>query len=286
MTLGGYTLHLLDAGHFALDGGAMFGIIPQPLWSRQIPPDASGRVPMRMRCLLLEGHGRCLLVDTGLGDKYDDKFARIYDVDDRHASLLRSLKQAGFGPGDVTDVVLTHLHFDHAGGGTTRRLDGTPVPTFPNATYHVQATHWAWAHESPRERASFFPENLAPLEASGQLHLTHAANSAPGALFPHLELRTVHGHTRGMQLPTLVADGQTVFFAADLLPTTAHVPLLWIMAYDIAPLETLAEKERLLAQAADEAWTVVFEHDAATAVGRIVRTARGDFAVADGRLAW
>ncbi|MEL6704368.1 MAG: MBL fold metallo-hydrolase [Bacteroidota bacterium] len=284
-TLGGYTLHALDTGRFGLDGGAMFGIIPRALWARHSEPDSKNRIPMGMRCLLLEGHGRLILIDNGLGDTYTEKFGSIYAVDYEHSELHRSLRAAGFDASEVTDVVLTHLHFDHCGGSTTRDADGTLRLVFPNATHHVQATHWAWAHESPRERASFLAENLGPLDASGQLHLLTAAHSGPGSLFPHVELLTVDGHTRGQQLVKLTAEtngsGETLLFAADLLPTVAHVPLLWIMAYDIAPLDTLAEKKRLLAQAADEEWRIFFEHDAAVTTGRIARSERGDYVVED-----
>ncbi|MEM8558657.1 MAG: MBL fold metallo-hydrolase [Bacteroidota bacterium] len=284
-SLGGYTLHAIETGRFGLDGGAMFGIIPRALWSRHVEPDSQHRIPMGMRCLLLEGHGRLILIDNGLGDKYDEKFGRIYAVDYAHSELHRSLRAAGFDASEVTDVVLTHLHFDHCGGSTVRDADGRLRLAFPNATHHVQATHWAWAHESPRERASFLADNLDPLAASGQLHLLTAKHTGPGALLPHIDVLTVDGHTRGQQLVKISAEagggGETLLFAADLLPTAAHVPLLWIMSYDVNPLDTLAEKTQLLAQAADEEWRVFFEHDAAVTTGRIVRTERGDYAVAE-----
>ncbi|HYE97013.1 MAG TPA: MBL fold metallo-hydrolase [Rubricoccaceae bacterium] len=275
MNLAGYQLDVVEAGRFRLDGGAMFGIVPKALWAKQLAPDDENRIPLAMRCLLLRGHGRTVLVDDGLGDKYDAKFARLFAIDPERSDLRRSLAALGVAPEDVTDVVLTHLHFDHAGGSTTRRPDGTLAVTFPNATYHVQRSHWAWAHESPREQASFLPENLDPLEASGQLHFL----DGPGELVPHVEAVVVDGHTRGMQLPLVRGEGEALLFAADLLPTAAHVPLLWIMAYDVAPLDTLAEKERLLARAADEAWRVFFEHDPETATARIERSERGFAAV-------
>ncbi|MEM6326381.1 MAG: MBL fold metallo-hydrolase [Bacteroidota bacterium] len=273
MTLAGYTIDAVEAGRFALDGGAMFGIVPKALWSRRIPADDQNRIPMTARCLLLRGHGRIALVDTGMGDKHDDKFARIYDAGP--FILLDELARLGVAPEDVTDVFLTHLHFDHVGGAVTRTDTGDLALAFPEAAHHVQAEHWRWAQESPREGASFLAENLEPLKASGRLHLLNPGDPSP---LPHTEIVTVDGHTRGQQLLLVRDEQEALFFAGDLLPTAAHVPLLWIMAYDIAPLETLAEKEPILARAADEGWMVVFEHDVETAVGRIVRGPKG-FAV-------
>jgi glyoxylase-like metal-dependent hydrolase (beta-lactamase superfamily II) len=275
MQIGPYALHEIHAGQLRLDGGAMFGIVPKPLWERRIPADERNRIPLATRCLLLEGGGRVVLVDNGVGDTYDDKFADIYAVDRESAELHRSLADAGFGADDVTDVVLTHLHFDHCGGSTTRDADGSLRVAFPNATFHVQRAHWEWAHASPREGASFLSENLDPLRASGQLRLV----DGPGPLLPGIEALVVDGHTRGQQL-LKVSDGeQTLLYAADLLPTAAHVPLLWVMAYDVAPLDTLGEKERILNQAASEGWTVFFEHDTETATARIEKGERGFRAV-------
>jgi glyoxylase-like metal-dependent hydrolase (beta-lactamase superfamily II) len=275
MQIGPYALHEIHAGQLRLDGGAMFGIVPKPLWERRIPADERNRIPLATRCLLLEGGGRVVLVDNGVGDTYDDKFADIYAVDRESAELHRSLADAGFGADDVTDVVLTHLHFDHCGGSTTRDADASLRVAFPNATFHVQRAHWEWAHASPREGASFLSENLDPLRASGQLRLV----DGPGPLLPGIEALVVDGHTRGQQL-LKVSDGeQTLLYAADLLPTAAHVPLLWVMAYDVAPLDTLGEKERILNQAASEGWTVFFEHDTETATARIEKGERGFRAV-------
>ena len=271
MNLAGYRIDLVEAGRVKLDGGAMFGIVPKPLWERRIPADDRNRIPLAMRCLLLRGHGRTVLVDTGVGDKQDAKFEDIYGVDHAHSTLLGGLEALGVGPEDVTDVVLTHLHFDHVGGATRRRADGGLEVTFPEATYHVQAEHWRWAHESPREGASFLSENLDPLEASGRLNLL----DGPDAPFEGLELPVVNGHTRGQQL-VLVRDGdRALLYAGDLVPTAAHVPLLWVMAYDVEPLETIREKERLLRRAAAGGWLVVFEHDPEIASARVVETGRG-----------
>lgn len=275
MQHGDYRVDAVEAGALRLDGGAMFGIVPRALWQRQAPPDDENRIPLAMRCLLLRGHGRTALVDCGLGDRYDEKFARIYGVAHERGAFLAALAARGVAPEDVTDVLLTHLHFDHAGGATRLDEAGRLVPTFPNATYHVQRRHWAWAHASPREGASFLREHMEPLEAHGVLNLL---DGAAGPL-PGVELLVVDGHTRGMQLPLVHGGEAPLLYAADLLPTAAHAPLLWIMAYDVAPLDTLAEKERLLTRAAAEGWTVAFEHDPAVARARIAHTARGFEAV-------
>ncbi len=278
MTLAGYQIDLIEAGRVWLDGGAMFGIVPKPLWERRIAPDDRNRIPLAMRCLLLRGHDRTVLVDTGVGHKSDAKFREIYGVDDEHSTLLGSLAAVGVAPDDVTDVVLTHLHFDHAGGATRRTDDGGLALTFANATHHVQREHWAWAHESPREGASFLPENLDPLEASGQL----AMRDGDDAPFPGVSLHVVNGHTRAQQLVRVHDGERSLLHAADLVPTAAHVPLLWVMAYDVEPLETIAEKERLLRRAAQEGWTLAFEHDAEVATAGVVETERG-FATRDER---
>lgn len=278
MTIAGYQIDLVEAGRLGLDGGAMFGIVPRPLWEKRIPPDDRNRIPLAMRCLLLRGHGRTILVDTGVGHKADAKFEQIYAVDHEHSTLLGSLSDLGVAPEAVTDVILTHLHFDHAGGATTRDSDGTLRPTFPEATVYVQRTHWDWAHESEREAASFLAENMDPLDASGRLSLLDG--DEPPA--PGLRLHVVDGHTRGQQLVSVHDGRQSLLFAADLVPTAAHVPLLWIMAYDVEPLKTLAEKRRLLGEAADNDWTLVFEHDPEVATARVTMTDRG-FATADER---
>ncbi len=276
--IGPYTLHTIETGRFGLDGGAMFGIIPKPLWERRIAPDARNRIPLNMRCLLLEGEGRVILIDDGLGDKYDDKFADIYAVDYSEMELHRSLRAAGFDASDVTDVILTHLHFDHAGGSTRREGDRLKV-TFENARHHVQRKHWEWAmHPNARERASFLKENLEPLAASGQLHLL----DGDAELFPGVEVLTVNGHTEAQQLVKVSDAEKTLVFAADLLPTTAHLGLPWIMAYDVRPLVTLSEKEAFLEAAVEGGWRLFFEHDPETAVAGLRRTARG-VAATEGR---
>ena len=269
--IGSYNLYTMESGRFGLDGGAMFGIIPKVLWERRIAPDARNRIPLNMRCLLLEGEDRLILIDNGVGDKYDDKFRDIYAIDHDYATLTKSLHTAGFSEDDVTDVVLTHLHFDHCGGSTKRGQTGLEL-TFRNARHHVQRKHWEWAaRPNLREEASFLRENLDPLASSGNLSLA----GGEGRLFPGIELITVHGHTECQQLVKISDGGKTLVFVADLIPTSAHVRAVWIMAYDVRPLVTLEEKQAFLDRAAEEEWHFFFEHDPEVEVGTPVRTERG-----------
>lgn len=271
LKIGEYRLHEIHTGKMHLDGGAMFGIIPRPLWERRIAPDSRGRIPMVMRCLLIESSDRLILVDNGIGDKYDDRFADIYGVDQETSDLHSSLKAAGFDASDVTDVLLTHLHFDHCGGTTSRDSNGDLQLVFPQAKHHVQQSHWEWAQVSPRERASFLEENLQPIVDQADL----VFYNGPGEFLPGINLITVDGHTRGQQLLHIHDGDKNILYAADLFPTAAHVPLLWIMAYDVAPLDTLAEKENLLPSIVRENWYVIFEHDADTAIAQVASTDKG-----------
>ena len=269
--IGPYTLYAIETGRFRLDGGAMFGIVPRPLWEKKFAPDARNRITLHMRCLLLEGDGRLILIDNGIGDKYDDKFGDIFGIDHDHSDLHASLAAAGFHADDVTDVVLTHLHFDHCGGSTTRR-DGRLALTFPNATHYVQQAHWVWARgPNARERASFLADNLDPLAESGRLRLL----KGDGELFPGIRVMTVDGHTEAQQLVKISGEQGTLVYAADLLPTTAHVRLPWIMAYDVRPLVTLSEKQAFLEAATSEGWQLFFEHDPEVAAAHLQKTERG-----------
>jgi len=271
MRIGAYDLFIVETGRFALDGGAMFGVVPKTLWEKHNPPDDRNRIALAARALLLKGGGRVVLVDVGLGTKFNEKLRSIYSVDQTGSDLVRSLKQHNVRPDQVTDVILTHLHFDHAGGATTV-VDGQAVPTFPNAKYWVQQRHWdAACAPTERDRASFFSEDFLPLREHGLLHFT----DGEGEILPGISCRVVHGHTTALQCP-LISDGKSpVFYCADLVPTVSHIALPWIMAYDLRPLVTLEEKRSILGAAADEGWILVFEHDPAVAGARLERSDKG-----------
>jgi glyoxylase-like metal-dependent hydrolase (beta-lactamase superfamily II) len=263
LLLGDWTLHTIEAGALWLDGGAMFGSVPRPLWSRTNPPDERNRIPLAMRCLLMVGHGRKVLVDVGLGDKNDAKFRDIFRVED-DPTLESSLAAAGHPIETVTDVVLTHLHFDHA-GGATRREGGTLVPRVPNAKYYVQRRNWENAHQpNPRERASYMGENFDPLAEAGVLEFWDGASKP----WPGVEVITAEGHTRGQQLLRIEGGGQAVYYVADLIPTASHVRIPFVMGYDMAAIETMSEKRALLERAAAENAWVCLEHDPVTAFAR------------------
>ena len=271
MRIGPYDIHPVDTGTFALDGGAMFGVVPRTLWEKSNPPDERNRITMAARALLLRGGGRTILVDTGNGAKFNEKLRTIYRMETAHGDLLTSLSRHGVTPESVTDVILTHLHFDHAGGATVLR-GGEPVPAFPNARYYVQAEHWRAAQApTERDRASFYPDDFDPLVRAGVLQFTEGE----GEILPGIRSAVIHGHTAALQCP-IVSDGRTtLFFCADLVPTTSHVPLAWIMGYDLRPLVTLEEKRRLLGQAAEEGWIMFFEHDPVLPAARLRRTEKG-----------
>lgn len=270
MQIGPYTLTPLETGEFALDGGAMFGIIPKALWAKKIAADAENRIDMRLRCLLLCSEERTILIDTGMGTKWDDKSRQIYRLDHSRFSLSAALSEVNLSAADITDVILTHLHFDHAGGATARE-NGVLVPTFPHATYYVQRHNYAWALQATKDRASYLHENFEPLIAAGKLQFV----DGPEELFPHLSLSIFNGHTQAQQLPT-ISDGQTtLFFCADLFPTSVHIPLPWIMAYDNQPLVTLEEKQRILEEATQRGWILFFEHCPHIAAARVSKNEKG-----------
>lgn len=259
MLFGDYRVEIVADAEFRLDGGAMFGVVPRSLWSKVCPPDEHNRIRLNMNCLFVETDTERILIDTGIGEKWTDKYAAIYGIN-RERSLCETLRSVtGFAPEDITIVVNTHLHFDHAGGNT--RFDspaGALVPTFPNARYFVSRAEYEHAsrpHE--RDRASYMPENWRPVEESGQLELKDAEYE----VVPGLCMETVAGHSRTMQCVRLERGEQTLFSFADLVPMRAHVALPWIMSYDLYPVETLEAKRRLLPQAAREGWLCLFYHD-------------------------
>ncbi|WP_138990728.1 MBL fold metallo-hydrolase [Larkinella sp. C7] len=260
----------IDTGFFKLDGGAMFGVVPKSLWNKSNPADERNLCTWAMRCLLVEEGNRLLLVDTGLGDKQDARFFSHYEPHGE-ASLLKSIRQAGYSEKDITDVLLTHLHFDHVGGAVSRSADQL-VPTFPSATYWSHSAHWDWAtNPNSREKASFLKENIEPLQQSGQLQFVDQG----GFSFPNVELVQVDGHTEKMTLPVFQVGNRKVAYVADLIPSSAHVPLPWIMSYDVRPLLTMEEKTRMLRQAAEENWILVFEHDPVVEAATVEATEKG-----------
>ncbi len=267
MLFGDYRIEIVPDAEFGLDGGAMFGVVPRTLWSRTSPPDEANRIRMNMNCLFIEAGDERILIETGIGDKWSAKLAAIYGI--RRERTLRESVEAitGCRPEEVTMVVNTHLHFDHAGGNTMLDADGrTAVPTFPNARYLMSRSEYEHA-EAPheRDRASYLPENWRPLRDSGQLELqTEEYEVVPG-----LTMETVPGHSRSMQCMRLERGGRTFYSFADLVPTRAHVPLAWIMGYDLYPVETLEAKRRLLPQAARENWLCFFYHDPDAPLGRV-----------------
>ncbi|MBI4211422.1 MAG: MBL fold metallo-hydrolase [Deltaproteobacteria bacterium] len=271
MNIAGYEVHAIETGEFALDGGAMFGVVPKTLWDKRLPVDEKNRVSLNLRTLLLVGHGKRILVDTGIGTKWDPKLQSIYRIDHSKFSLATSLNKLGLTPEDITDVILTHLHFDHAGGATTRHGDEI-VPTFPKATYYVQQKNLEWAlRATEKDRASYLTENFEPLMTARKLTLL----DGPSELFPGVELQIFHGHTAYQQLPKISDGPSTLFFCADEIPTSAHLAPPCILAYDNFPLTTLEEKKRLLEQATDQRWMLFFEHCPLMAACIPIKTDKG-----------
>jgi glyoxylase-like metal-dependent hydrolase (beta-lactamase superfamily II) len=269
------TVHTLDTGLFKLDGGAMFGVVPKSMWQKLNPPDANNMCTWAMRCLLIEDGNRLLLVDNGIGDKQDDKFRGHFYLHGAD-TLEKSLRRLGFTSTDITDVFLTHLHFDHCGGSVVRTAGGRLELAFPNATYWSNEAHWDWAvHPNPREKASFLRENILPIQESGQLQFVESSRGATAQLPQFREIILADGHTEKMMVPVLDYKGRTLAFMADLLPSTGHIPLPYVMSYDMRPLITMTEKEAVLRRAADENWVLVLEHDPAHACCTVQHTEKG-----------
>jgi glyoxylase-like metal-dependent hydrolase (beta-lactamase superfamily II) len=265
-------LYTINTGFFKLDGGAMFGVVPKSIWNKLNPADENNLCSWAMRCLLVEEGSRLLLIDNGIGDKQDAKFFSHYHLHGED-TLDRSLAAHGFHRNDITDVLLTHLHFDHCGGSIIRSGDRL-IPAFPNATYWSNHRHWEWAtRPNDREKASFLRENILPIEESGRLAFLDAPASAflaqqeevlrpfPFPDFTGLSLFFAGGHTDAMMLPVIDYKGRRIIFLADLMPSVAHLPLPYVMGYDMFPLTTLNEKKRLLEQASANDWVLFFEHD-------------------------
>ena len=256
---------------FGLDGGAMFGIIPQPLWSRTNPPDDNNRIDLATRCMLIEYEDRNVLVDTGIGTKWSDKERGIYKIGDQDAALSGALADHDLTPADIDDVIITHLHFDHAGGVSRYDDDGEIVATFPNATHWVQKRNWSWANSpSARDAGSYRKEDFQFFEESDDappLELIDGIDE----IMPGIEVLPVHGHTFGMQAVKVATDRQTYVYLADLIPTTSHMGDPYVMGYDLQPLETVEEKREMLHRAEREDWILFFEHDPEQAFARVER---------------
>jgi glyoxylase-like metal-dependent hydrolase (beta-lactamase superfamily II) len=278
-------LHTLHTGFFKLDGGAMFGVVPKTIWNKLNPADDNNLCTWSLRCLLVESGNRLILVDTGLGNKQDAKFFSHYDLQGM-TSLDDSLKQSGFGKDEITDVFLTHLHFDHCGGAIIRKQDQL-IPAFPNAKYWSNESHWDWAaNPNDREKASFLKENIQPIKDSGLLNLVSCDDSITTikepaerlAMIPFSEgfqIRMVHGHTRAMMLPQIEYKGRTIVFMADLLPSASHLPLPYLMAYDMFPLISLKEKRVFLDEALAGDFVLYFEHDPLYECCTVKKTEKG-----------
>ena len=269
-------IHVIETGLFKLDGGAMFGVVPKTLWQKTNPSDENNMCTWALRCLLIEDGKRLMLVDTGIGDKQSEKFFSHYHLQGND-TLIGSIRKAGFHEDDITDVMLTHLHFDHCGGAIAwnSQKDGYR-PVFKNAIYWSNAAHWQWATEpNAREKASFLAENILPIQESGQLKFVERTGSFSKEVFPNIDLLFVDGHTDSMMIPQISYMGKTVVFMADLLPSVGHIPLAFVMGYDTRPLLTMSEKELFLNTAADNDYVLFFEHDSVNECCTLQHTDKG-----------
>ncbi|MCC2642757.1 MAG: uncharacterized protein K0S45_3170 [Nitrospira sp.] len=274
MKLGAFEIHPVTDGRFRLDGGAMFGVVPKVLWQRCCPADESNRIPLSLTCLLIRAHGKNILVDTGLGDKEDAKFRSMFAVE-RTATLQECLAQRGLSRSDIHIVINTHLHFDHAGGNTVREgNDGALMPAFPKATYCVQQGEYDDAvHSNERTRASYRRANFTPVMQLNQWEFLHGDTE----LLPGITTVVTAGHTRFHQSVKVESEGRVAFFLGDLIPTVSHLPLPYIMGYDLDPVQTLDSKRWVLDQAFEENWLLLFEHDPLIQAGHVRKDAEGKY---------
>lgn len=265
-------LYSINTGHFKLDGGAMFGVVPKSIWQKTNPADENNMCSWAMRCLLIQDGKRLILVDNGMGNKQDDKFFGYYYLHGND-TLDTSLAKYGFHRDDITDVFLTHLHFDHCGGSISYNNDRTKLePAFKNAIYWCNEKHWEWAvNPNPREKASFLKENIMPIKESGQLQFIDASKD----FMANVSLYEANGHTEAMMLPIINYKNTTIAFMADLIPSVGHIPLPYVMGYDVRPLNTLKEKTYILNTAAEKNWTLFFEHDPVVECCSVLQTEKG-----------
>jgi glyoxylase-like metal-dependent hydrolase (beta-lactamase superfamily II) len=265
-------LYPIETGNFKLDGGAMFGVVPKVLWSKVYPADENNLCNWAMRCLLVVDGDRKVLIDNGIGNKQDERWLRHYYLNGED-SLEKSLGKAGYTTDDITDVIITHMHFDHCGGSVKWNRNKTGYElTFKNATYWTSHKQFDWAtHPNHREKASFLKENILPVQESGQLNLIEEE----GEFIPNINFKLYDGHTNGQVIPHVKYNGKTVVFMADLMPSSAHIPMPWIMAYDTRPLQTLKDRERFYAEALENDYILFFEHDIYNEAGTIQETEKG-----------
>ncbi len=257
MKIGPYQLYSIETSEFALDGGAMFGIIPKPLWEKKAPVDEQNRIEMVTRSLLLISDEHKIIVDSGNGNKWQEKFKDIYKIELENLNLERSLGKYGFTPEDITDVYCTHLHFDHV-GGNTKLVDGKLKPVFPNATCWIQNENWELANlPSEKDAGSFMSNDWSVLEKNDMIQFVDGRES----FLPGIDQLLTYGHTTGMMHPIIGDSSQKLIYMADLIPMAAHIPLPWVMAYDIQPVQTVQEKTEILPRIVDEDWIIFFEHD-------------------------
>jgi glyoxylase-like metal-dependent hydrolase (beta-lactamase superfamily II) len=271
----------IETGNLKLDGGAMFGVVPKVLWQKLYPADENNLCNWAMRCLLVVDGERRILIDNGVGNKQDEKWLKHYYLNG-DATLEKSLAEAGFKPEDITDMVITHMHFDHCGGSVNYNADKSGFElAFPNATYWTSKQQFEWAtHPNRREEASFLKENILPIQESGKLKLIEEE----GEYIPNITFKLYNGHTEGQLIPHINYDGKTVVFMADLMPSSAHIPMPWIMAYDTRPLETLKDKERFYAEALASDYVLFLEHDLYNEACTLHQTPKGVRVKAQGKL--
>lgn len=266
-------LFTIDTGLFKLDGGAMFGVVPKSIWQKLNPADEQNLCTWAMRCLLIQDDDRLILIDNGIGYKQDERFLKHYHLHGND-TLEKSLASHGFSKDDITDVFLTHLHFDHCGGSIERLADGMLVPAFKNATFWSNAEHWEWAvNPNAREKASFLKENILPIQESGQLKFIETTDGIP--FTDHIQIRFVYGHTDAMMLPQIRYKDKTILYMADLLPSTGHIPIPYVMGYDMFPLTTLNEKKIFLEEALENDYILFFEHDPVNECCTLQQTEKG-----------